>query len=435
MKTVSDWFSIPPRFFTEGDVGIEVEVEGHNLPVTQKYWKMEEDGSLRGESKEYVLEKPSTLAQARLALKYLGVMYNKHESVVHDSVRAGVHVHINVQKLNIIELYNFMTVYIILEDLLTKYCGESREGNMFCLRTGDAEYLLHQLIEVAGNKRFKTLVTDDLRYASMNVKALGTYGSLEFRAMRGTRDLDAIYVWAEMLLGLREVAKTFKSPCEVVDNFSEGSALIFLQRCLGKHTGLFTGYTGWEKTIVNGMRRAQDVAYATDWEKFRLPEVVNPFDKRVVIGDELMAPPGIQWIVPKMPGRPPKAPRPVPAPQAPVFDYTTLPKYRCLIPTCGFEVGDICYGDVNADGPHNLLMYGENSDFNNGRDKLPASWVDEGAFELVIVAIQYHDPEMYGLTWEELPDVVSEGLILRREANMPKSHNSFLKRYAESLEQ
>lgn len=432
MKTVSDWFSIPPRFFTEGDVGIEVEVEGHNLPVTQKYWKMEEDGSLRGESKEYVLEKPSTLAQARLALKYLGVMYNKHESVVHDSVRAGVHVHINVQKLNIIELYNFMTVYIILEDLLTKYCGESREGNMFCLRTGDAEYLLHKLIEVAGNKRFNQLVTDDLRYASMNVKALGTYGSLEFRAMRGTRDLDAIYVWAEMLLGLREVAKTFKSPCEVVDNFSEGSALVFLQRCLGKHTGLFTGYTGWEKTIVNGMRRAQDVAYATDWEKFKLPEVVNPFDKRVVMDQH--------WVMPDQVGvvkaRPPKAPRPVPVPQAPVFDYTTLPKYRCLRPTCGFEVGDICYGDVDEPAvPGTLLMYGENSSFTNGRDRLPAAWVKSEDFELVVVAIQYHEPEMYGLTWEELPDHVIEALSLRRDAGMPKSFNGVLKRYAESLGQ
>lgn len=418
MKTVSDWFSIPPRFHTQGDVGIEVEVEGHNLPVTQKYWKMEEDGSLRGESKEYVLEKPSSLAQARLALKYLGVMYNKHDSVVHDSVRAGVHVHINVQTLNIIELYNFMTVYITLEDLLTKYCGESREGNLFCLRTGDAEYLLHRLVEVANSRRFKELVTDDLRYASMNVKALGTYGSLEFRAMRGTRDLDSIYVWAEMLLGLREVAKTFSSPCEVVDNFSEGSALVFLQRCLGKHTGLFTKYEGWEKTIVNGMRRAQDVAYATDWEKFKLPEVNNPF---------ITQPSKIDWaaIAAKEAARiAPKAP-PVVLNQ-PIFNYKLLPQYVCVRAAYGFEVGDIGYGDDSSKFG-DLLIYGEQSRFNNGKGGLPASWVHD-EFEPVVDK-RYHLPSRYDLEWDDLPENIQEELTLRRNANMPGSYNNFLKTY------
>lgn len=424
MKTVAEWFGIAPQFFTEGDVGIEVEVEGKNLPITEKYWRMEEDGSLRGESKEYVLERPMSLAHARLALKYLGVMYNKYESVVHDSVRAGVHVHVNVQKLNIIELYNFMTVYIILENMLTKYCGESREGNLFCLRTGDAEYLLHQLSEVARSRRFRALVTDDLRYASMNVKALGTYGSLEFRAMRGTRDLDAIYVWAEVLLNLREVAKTFQSPCEVVANFSEGSASTFVERCLGKHTDLFTGYTGWEKDIVLGMRRAQDIAFATDWEKFKLPEVVNPFEVRPKTF-EIHA----DWVMPKAP------PRKV---VHKLFDFTTLPKYRCINPTFGFRPNDIGFGEVR-DGE--LLMYGVQSEHNNGRDRQPASWVDLEDFELVdeqpveVAVRKYQTPEMYGLTWEELPEHVKEGLTLRREAMMTNSHNNYLKRYVASLEQ
>lgn len=278
MKKVVNWFAIPQQYFTQGDVGIEIEVEGERLPRTDKYWKMEADGSLRNdpESMEYVLAKPSTLDQARIALKYLNVMYNKHDTIVHDSVRAGVHVHINVQELNIIELYNFMTVYIILEDLLTKYCGEFREGNLFCLRSGDAEYLLMMLAKAAQTKRFNMLVTDDLRYASMNVKALGTYGSLEFRAMRGTRDLDTIYKWAEILLNLREVAKTFTDPNDVVNGFSEGDADIFLDRCLGANADMFREYSGWERMIGQGMRRAQDVAFATKWTKFREEEATTP---------------------------------------------------------------------------------------------------------------------------------------------------------------
>lgn len=268
MKTVMQWFNLPRKHKTDGDVGIEIEVEGERLPKLGKYWKMEHDGSLRGpENIEYVLERPMSLKDARIALKYLSVQYNKNNSDVHDSVRAGVHVHINVQDLNIIELYNFMTLYLILEEVLVKHCGEHREGNLFCLRTGDADYLLTQLQNAAEDKNFRQLVTDQLRYSSMNVKALGTYGSLEFRAMRGTRDLELIYNWAAVLLNLREVAKQYPSPDKIIEGFSEGEARTFLTNALGVHAEVYM-FEGFERMLCDGMRRAQDVAYCVDWADY-----------------------------------------------------------------------------------------------------------------------------------------------------------------------
>jgi hypothetical protein len=268
MKTVMQWFALPKKFKTSGDVGIEIEVEGRRLPHLDKYWKNEQDGSLRGEeSREYVLEKPMTLKEARMALSYLDAQYKAHDTVVDDSVRAGVHVHVNVQDLNIIQLYNFMTTYLVLEEVLVKWCGPHREGNLFCLRAGDADYLLTQLQEVAESKDFRVLHSDQLRYASMNVKALGTYGSLEFRAMRGTRDLDLIYKWAEVLVGLREFSKGFESPEKVIEGFSEGQAKGFLEAALGEHAEEFA-CKGYAQLLCDGMRRAQDVAYCVDWEDY-----------------------------------------------------------------------------------------------------------------------------------------------------------------------
>lgn len=268
MKTVMQWFNLPKKFKTDGDVGIEIEVEGENLPWCEKFWKNEEDGSLRGpETREYVLSKPMTLKEARVALKYLDAQYKEKDSVVHDSVRAGVHVHINVQKLNMIELYNFMTLYLVLEEVLVKFCGPYREGNLFCLRACDADYLLDQLQLSAETKRFDNLVSDQLRYASMNVKALGTYGSLEFRAMRGTRDLDLIYKWAEVLLSLREAALTYENPQKIIEGFSEGQARGFLRQVLGQDAELFM-FDGYERMLCDGMRNAQDVAYCVDWADY-----------------------------------------------------------------------------------------------------------------------------------------------------------------------
>src|SRR3990172_9397067 len=122
MRTVFEEFGLSLRKRTAGDVGVEIEVEGRNLPYTEKYWKREADGSLRGpENAEYVLRKPATLTQLKMALKSLAIDYRASEAKVDESVRAGVHVHVNVQHMNMVEVYNFITLYLILEELLTKY--------------------------------------------------------------------------------------------------------------------------------------------------------------------------------------------------------------------------------------------------------------------------------------------------------------------------
>jgi hypothetical protein len=288
MKTVMDWFGLPKELLTNGDVGIEIEVEGKSLPRPAKYWRCEYDGSLRGEeSMEYVLKEPLSLDEAGVALAHLRDCYNQSKSVIDDSVRAGVHVHVNVQQLNIVELYNFITLYLVLEEILVKFCGETREGNLFCLRSGDAEYLLSRLVQAVRGRRFRILVDDNLRYSSMNVKALGTYGSLEFRAMRGTEDLGLIHKWAETLVGLREVAKTFTDPMDVITGFSAGDAGHFLHKCLGANADLFK-YDGYEAVLVRGMRRAQEVAFCCNWQDFLEPEKVERPGLRVnEVYDEL----------------------------------------------------------------------------------------------------------------------------------------------------
>ena len=268
MKTVMDYFRLPPRYQCAGDIGVEIEVEGENIPMATRYWRNEKDGSLRGESREFVLEKPSTMKEVQMALKYLNLMYKKHNTVVHDSIRAGVHVHINAQKLTIIELYNFMTVYLVLEELLTEFCGEHRKGNLFCLRAGDAEVLISSIKRAARTGMFRDLVVDELRYSAMNVKALGTYGSLEFRAMRGTRDLGLVEKWAEILLNLREVSKKFADPTEVMQYYSAGNIKEFVIHCLGDNAEIFLAMPDYEAKVKAGMRLSQEVAYCVDWGKY-----------------------------------------------------------------------------------------------------------------------------------------------------------------------
>lgn len=271
MKTVREWMRVRN---TAGDVGIEVEVEGTNLPHIDEYWNVTHDGSLRGEALEYVFKRPLELSKAKEALDYLGHHLSKKGVSVLDSGRCGVHVHVNCQKLNIVELYNFFTLNFILEDLLTAFCGESRVGNLFCLRAKDAEYLIEQLSTAAETKDFRPIfASDDLRYAAMNVKSLPQYGSLEFRAMRGTTDPDLIYKWASILVHLREVAKTYPHPAEIVMEMSAGGGEAFMRNVLGEYADEFMSFDDWEQSLTDGARIAQDVAYAGDWEELsRVPK-------------------------------------------------------------------------------------------------------------------------------------------------------------------
>jgi hypothetical protein len=273
MTTVMKAFRVDPRYRTDGDLGVEVEVEGSRLPDLDKFWRTEMDGSLRGESREYVLAKPMKAEGVAEALQYLDKAYIDAGTVVHESVRAGVHVHVNVQDLTVVELFNFIVAYVVLEDLLTKYCGEYREGNLFCLRVKDADYLLHMLEKVAGNKRYELLHTDILRYAAMNVKSLHTYGSLEFRAMRGTRDLDIINNWANILLGLREASREFQSPAKLVGWIEDNGSEAFLERFLGDFLPELTKHLKEGYDITDGLVRASPLALHTDWDSFKLLDI------------------------------------------------------------------------------------------------------------------------------------------------------------------
>ena len=269
MNTVMKDFKVGARCATKGDVGIEVEVEGENLPRPTRLWRIEHDGSLRGEALEYVLRKPMAIKDACKALDYLGKQYEDNNTIVHDSVRAGVHVHINVQELTTVQLFTFITSYIILEDLLVKYCGEYREGNLFCLRMRDADFLLYMLEQTANNKRFNDLHTDILRYASMNVKSLHQYGSLEFRAMRGTRDLDVIATWAKLLLNLRNQAVKFENAADLYRFISEKGTESFLELFLGDLIGEVCNTPVGDIDLSEGLLRAHPLAMKTNWETFK----------------------------------------------------------------------------------------------------------------------------------------------------------------------
>jgi hypothetical protein len=254
-----------------GDVGIEIEMVGRNLPSPSSLvekapsWRLDDDGSLRGfETGEFVLRKPVVVEGVGGVLKELTNCFEYCDTEIHPSITAGTHVHINVQNLNIKQIMTLTCCYFIVEELLVDWCHPSRKGNHFCLRAKDAEFLISLILETLEKGKLGILNTDDIRYSGINFCSLFKYGSLEFRSLEGTNDFKRLETWCKILHTLKESSMKFSEPKEVFDYLINNDYEKFLSYLLGKYAQSLKS-EDWQKKMYNGVLLGQDIAYAKDW--------------------------------------------------------------------------------------------------------------------------------------------------------------------------
>jgi len=261
----------------QGEVGLEIECEGDRLPQhNTNLWRSELDSSLKkAGSFEYVLNNPLKRVEIPFALSELESAIKKNKGTIDESVRAGVHVHLNVQELSIIQVFNLTVTYMILENLLVSYCGENRKGNLFCLRTSDAKYLSWMLLNAIKSKNITSLYTDNIRYASINFKALRQYGSIEFRAMRSTPNFAAISLWVDMLCKVKDYSVSVEHPEAIAYHFSELGPSNFVKHVLGNFD-VFERNDEFVTMLRDGVNNAQDIAFAVNWNTY-CKDSINPF--------------------------------------------------------------------------------------------------------------------------------------------------------------
>lgn len=251
-----------PLLQQKGEVGIEIEMEGEKLRPTRsrchEFWRLKSDGSLRGQACEYVLKNPVPRKDIETALSIL--IKSCPNAQFNPSDRCGVHIHINVQELTLPQIINFAVLYLSLEGLLLKYCGEDREGNFFCLRASDAEFLIDRLVQARKYSDLQILFGDEIRYASMNLGAIGKFGSIEFRSFRTPKDLMYIKPWAEMLLKIKDKSLEFQEPWDIIEGISKDGEYMFLRHIMEEYAGDLI-CDNYSENLMNGVRTVQDVAY------------------------------------------------------------------------------------------------------------------------------------------------------------------------------
>src|SRR3546814_5069288 len=115
-------------------------------------------------------------------------MFKECGSVLEESNRTSVHVHLNVQEFHLNRLCSFMALYFSVEEILTAWCGENRIGNMFCLRAKDAYGIVTNIKRFLQDENRGATFSDGLHYSGLNAQALQIFVSVEIRSLRGATE-------------------------------------------------------------------------------------------------------------------------------------------------------------------------------------------------------------------------------------------------------
>lgn len=193
-----------------GDFGIEIEIEGNNLPASVTGWVIHEDNSLRnthGMSGEYVTRLPVPFAGVRTRMHRLEQDLSKEDVLVVLSPRCSTHLHMNMQHQTFKTYFGTLLLYALIEPVLLRHCGPERDGNLFCMPLYATNELAEHIDQVMG------LIRDPHdwwpnrgKYSSINTDAIRRFGSLEVRCFPNTYDTNKVVMWSTWMHNIREFA-------------------------------------------------------------------------------------------------------------------------------------------------------------------------------------------------------------------------------------
>lgn len=259
-----------------GLYGIEIETETktpYNIPP-MKFWDSKGDGSLRDFGVEYILKVPLSKNELDIALREFEDK-TKGIKFVEDSISTSVHVHINFLNETFKTLGNFLTTYVLVENVLMRYAGSDRLSNLFCLPICDAEENFHVIMDMCNflaQRKYGSafqINNDAVKYAGLNLAALPRFGSIEIRTMRGVTDNKTIKEWIGILDSIVEFSRGKIAPGDIVKGYEKIGANI-LKDIFRNYYNVIQ-HPDQEQLLLKNLHYAVRIAAAVDWDCIDTP--------------------------------------------------------------------------------------------------------------------------------------------------------------------
>lgn len=262
--------------FRSGDLfGIELECEGSKVDVGGSEavkllnggWSPHNDGSLRanhGSSCEWVFNGPVDYEASLERISDLFKYFEARKARLVTSNRTSTHIHFNMGDKKVYQLINLFVLFTIFEDILDRYCGEDRRGNLFCL----SSRMAGEQIAWVESMCFETNdidIRENNRYCSLNLAALTKFGTVEFRGMRGLDNVRDMSLWLKIINYLCDYACwKMRSPSKLIEDISLKSPVgVFREVFVDTSEELLSGLTEEElvASVYEGIRLIQVLAY------------------------------------------------------------------------------------------------------------------------------------------------------------------------------
>lgn len=187
-------------------VGVEIESENckdaFDYSISVNKWSITTDNSLRGQAYEFI----SFPAHAGNIINFIKELYEVNEFTERNFTdRCSIHVHANVLDFTVDELSCLALYYQTIEQVLFEFVGHSRDTNLYCIPWTQC-LMNHQLINGLYSDGVGTLKQWQ-KYTALNLLPILKQGTVEFRHMHGTADIEKIRTWINIISHLMYKAK------------------------------------------------------------------------------------------------------------------------------------------------------------------------------------------------------------------------------------
>jgi hypothetical protein len=269
--------------------GVELEIEntqGSDWVIEGMHG--EEDGSLRNNGYEYITT-PMTFSH----LAYCLQRFFAHSRVddVNYSDRCSVHVHANCVDLTVDQLSTVVMLYQTFEKILFEFIGNDRDKNIFCVPWSETQ-LNYGAVSRIANGSFEPRQWQ--KYTALNLIPLRTLGTIEFRHMAGTSDLDRILRWCNLIGCLfyfaseNEFAKVKE---EIIKLNTNSFYRLFLEKVFTRWSNLLLS-PKLDELLEDGVLQMK---YSVLNDGIKRRGLFNPFPEGLVAGGAVVPQPPNLW--------------------------------------------------------------------------------------------------------------------------------------------
>jgi hypothetical protein len=225
--------------------GVELEIEnithksGYGIvaaeifeKINQNIWSLERDGSLRPADWSWeFISKPLPMEYALAEMTALFAKFDFQDSNYSD--RTSVHVHTNVVDFTQAQIASLALVYTVFEDVLFHYAnhhkekteyGYCRDTGVYCIPWNQCRMNVEFVRKMFNDP--KSAVKNWQKYTALNMLPIATQGTVEWRHMHGTNDMEKLKTWFNLIGSIMAFAKKvdFDDVVKTIQSLNDTSA-------------------------------------------------------------------------------------------------------------------------------------------------------------------------------------------------------------------